>query len=107
MNTFGISEKSFGLIREAFQKYPEVEEVLIFGSRARGTYRPGSDIDLAIKGRTCSEQTALNITGHLNEEVPIPYFVDVVCLEGLKHPDLKAHVERVGKPLFTDRVREH
>ena len=100
MNPFGISEKSFGLIREVFQKYPEVEEVLIFGSRAKGTYRPGSDIDLAIKGENCNERTALDIAGHLNETVPIPYFVDVVYYDGLKHPDLKAHIERIGKPLF-------
>jgi uncharacterized protein len=105
MNPFGISERSFSLLREAFQRYPEVEEVLIFGSRAKGTHRPGSDIDLAIIGEKCTERTALNIAGYLNEEVPIPYFVDVVYYEGLKHPELKAHVERVGKPLFKDEVR--
>ena len=100
MNPYGISEKSFGLIREAFQRYPEVEEVLIFGSRAKGTARPGSDIDLAISGKKCSERTALDIAGYLNEEVPFPYFVDVVYYDGLKHPDLKAHIDRVGMPLF-------
>jgi uncharacterized protein len=99
-NPFGILEKSYGLLREALEKYPEVEEVLVFGSRAKGTYRPGSDIDLAIKGRNCSTRTALDLAGYLNEKVPIPYFVDVVCYHALKHPDLKAHIDRVGKPLF-------
>jgi|AntAceMinimDraft_11_1070367.scaffolds.fasta_scaffold89988_2 predicted nucleotidyltransferase len=107
MNLFGISQRSFGLIREAFQKYPEVEDVLIFGSRAKGTHRPGSDIDLAIIGTKCSEHTALNIAGYLNEEVPIPYFVDVVHYDGLKHQDLKAHIDRVGKSLFGDGEPKH
>lgn len=100
MNLFGISERSFGLIREAFKKYPEVENVLIFGSRARGTHRPGSDIDLAIMGAKCSEYTALNLASYLNEELPIPYFVDVVNYDSLTHQDLKAHIDRAGKPLF-------
>ncbi|HEV7350983.1 nucleotidyltransferase domain-containing protein [Telluribacter sp.] len=99
-NPYGISERSYGLLREAFQKYPEVEEVLIFGSRAKGTYRKGSDIDLAIKGLRCSTQTAADLAGYLNEQVPIPYSVDVVYYDGLKQAELKAHIDRVGKPLF-------
>ena len=48
MNEFGITEKSYGLILEAFLKYTDIEEVLVFGSRAMGNYKTGSDIDFAI-----------------------------------------------------------
>ncbi|WP_373515046.1 nucleotidyltransferase family protein [Persicitalea sp.] len=101
MNEFGISEKSFLLLTGAFARYPEVEEVLVFGSRAKGNYQQGSDIDLAIKGKECSHRTAMDIAGYLNEELPIPYYIDVLYYEGLKNRDLKEHIDRVGKPLIT------
>ncbi len=43
----------------------------------------------------------MDIAGYLNEELPIPYYMDVVYYEGLKNEDLKAHIDRVGKSLFT------
>ena len=98
-NEFGITENSFRLLTEAFTRYPEVEEVLVFGSRAKGNYQRGSDIDLAIKGKDCSHRTAMDIAGYLNEELPIPYYTDVVYYEGLKNESLKEHIDRVGKQL--------
>ncbi len=100
MNPFGIKEKSFSLLVEAFTRYPDVEEVLVFGSRAKGNFRPGSDIDLAIKGEKCNARMALDIAGYLNEEIPIPYFVDVVNYASLENQKLKTHIDRVGKPLL-------
>ncbi|MDX2189673.1 MAG: nucleotidyltransferase domain-containing protein [Bacteroidota bacterium] len=97
MNDFGISTKSYDEILKAFTRFPEVEEVIIFGSRAKGNYKKGSDIDLAIKGKNCNSVTALNIATMLNEEIPIPYHVDVVALDDLNHLELKEHILRVGK----------
>lgn len=101
-NPFGIMEKSFRLLTEAFDRYPEVEAVLVFGSRAKGNYKTGRDIDLAIKGQNCSHITAIDIAGYLNEELPIPYYTDVVYYEGLKNQDLRDHIDRLGRSL-TDK----
>ena len=97
MNTFGISPQSFQLITDAFSQYPQIESVVLFGSRAKGNYKNGSDIDLAIKGIECTNQFTENIKAMLNEELNIPYHVDVVNYETLSHLDLKAHIDRVGK----------
>ncbi|MCG8319853.1 MAG: nucleotidyltransferase domain-containing protein [Cytophagales bacterium] len=104
MNPFGISEKSYNLLVNAFSKYPEVEEVLIFGSRAKGNYKRGSDIDLAIKGKRCNDLTAINIQGYFNEELPIPYYVDVVYYDELEHQELKEHIDRVGINFFESKL---
>lgn len=96
MNRFGISEKSFALLLETFAKYPQVEEVIIFGSRAKGNYKKGSDIDLAIKGEKCSASLALTLQSYINEELPIPYMVDIVDYNSLNHQELKEHIDRVG-----------
>ncbi|MEW5845474.1 MAG: nucleotidyltransferase domain-containing protein [Bacteroidota bacterium] len=52
METFGISEKSYLLIIDVLKSYPEVEAAIIFGSRAKGNYKNGSDIDLALIGES-------------------------------------------------------
>lgn len=100
MNSFGIPEKSFQLLLGTFERYPEVEEVILFGSRAKGTYQRGSDIDLAIKGEACSASTALTLQAFINEELPNPYMVDVINYCLLQHLELKEHIDRVGVTLY-------
>ncbi|OYU65969.1 MAG: DNA polymerase III subunit beta [Cytophagaceae bacterium BCCC1] len=100
MNAFGISNRSFEYIKQTFESYPEIKEVLVFGSRAKGNYRNGSDIDLAIKGTGNCLKLALDISGILNERLPIPYQVDVLSYYDLENSDLISHIDRVGKSLF-------
>ncbi len=100
MNAFGISDKSYQLILTALEKYPQVEEAIVFGSRAKGKYKKGSDIDLAIKGDQCNERVAANVNAYLNEELPVPYHVDIVYYDGLEHAELKEHIDRIGKIFY-------
>jgi predicted nucleotidyltransferase len=95
-NDFGISDLSYTLLLEAFKRYGQVEEVILFGSRAKGNYKKGSDIDLAIKGKNCTASLALDIKGYINEELAIPYMVDVVDYNSLTHTELKEHIDRMG-----------
>jgi len=99
-NPFGISDKSNKILLETFSKYQEIDEVIIFGSRAKGNYKKGSDIDIAIKGQKSSAKLAMDIKGILNEEAPIPYYVDVVDYNSLNQPELKEHIDRVGKVFY-------
>lgn len=100
-NAFGISEKSHDLILSVFKRYPQVESVIIFGSRAKGNFSQGSDIDLAIKGKSCSAELALELSGIFNEEIPVPYSVDIVDYNSLDSIDLKAHIDRVGLEFYS------
>lgn len=95
-NSFGISDPSYRLIMDTLSKKPDIEEVIIFGSRAKGNYKKGSDIDLAIKGGNCTASLALDLKAFMNEALPIPYMVDVVDYNSLSHPELKEHIDRVG-----------
>ena len=98
--TFGISALSFELIIKILSKYPQIEEALIFGSRAKGNHKPGSDIDIAIKGKACTDDLAMTISAELNEKTPTPYFFDVLLYESLKNTELKEHIDRVGKMFY-------
>ena len=100
MNTFGITEKSYRLIQDALQQFSEIEKVYIYGSRARGDYRNGSDIDLALLGEKVNTQTAFKLRVLLNEELPVPYYIDVVCYPDLKQSLLKSEIDRDGKEFY-------
>lgn len=100
MNTFGITERSYHLIQDAFQKYPEILKVYIYGSRARGDHRTGSDIDLALLGDKVNTQIAFQLRVLLNEELPIPYYIDVVSYPDLNQSALKSEIDRDGKEFY-------
>lgn len=100
MNPYGIAEKSYQWIMGAFSRYSQVESAVLFGSRAKGSYKRGSDIDLAIKGEACTASLAWELQAYLNEELPIPYMVDVIDYGSLHHCDLKEHIDRVGVEIY-------
>lgn len=98
-NPFGIGERSFALLEKAIAEFSEIEGAKIFGSRAMGNYKEGSDIDLALMGEEVSDRTVLRLSTYLNEEAPIPYKVDVVAYVLCANEALKRHIDEYGVPL--------
>jgi predicted nucleotidyltransferase len=95
MPAFGLSDKTLASIRRILADYPAVDKAILYGSRAKGNYRPGSDIDLTL----CGERLDLDLLGKIAtrlEESPIPYTVDLSIWSKLDHAGLREHIERVG-----------
>nr|WP_275541132.1 nucleotidyltransferase domain-containing protein [Clostridium tetani] len=80
--------------------FDEIEKAYIFGSRAKGNYKPESDIDIAIYGENINLDILLKLNSILEEKSPMPYFFDIVDYSHLKHKELKEHIDRVGKVIF-------
>lgn len=95
----GLTEIDIKRITAALKQFPEIEDAVIFGSRAKGTYKKASDVDLAIKGRTVTPETIQRLNFLLNEELPLPYFFDVVHYEALENRLFVEHIDRVGKSI--------
>lgn len=96
----GISEHSFETICRVMRGTPQIERAFVFGSRAKGTYKKGSDIDIALSGEGVGEALAMDISGRLNKSEPLPYFVDVVALNALAPGAFRDHIERVGACMY-------
>lgn len=98
-DNFGLSNRDIQSIRDIFKKYPDVLLVHIFGSRSKGNYKPGSDIDLAIMNKGVSFNTLLKLNNEF-EESSLPYKVDLADFNTLTNPDFVDHIVRVGKIFF-------
>jgi predicted nucleotidyltransferase len=97
----GLSESDIAQIKQAIAQYSDINEVYIFGSRAKGTYKKGSDIDLAIKFSGPEHTPIQLIHDTLEEEIPLPYFFDVIDYDTIQNKELIEHIDRVGKPIST------
>lgn len=105
MNTFGVSERSWKLLLESLAGCPEVERAILFGSRAMGNYRKGSDIDIAIKGDRVSPRTIAHLSALLNERLPLPYQIDLVDYSHISSPALKRHIDEHGVEIWSSDAR--
>jgi uncharacterized protein len=97
----GITQKSFELILKTLKSFPQIDEAIIFGSRAIGNFKKGSDIDLVLKGEKVTTRLIFQISAILNERLPIPYFVDILLLSQIINPDLINHINRAGKVIYS------
>jgi len=87
------------MIIRAIAHHPDVEEALVFGSRAMGNYKPGSDVDIALKGKLDAE-TRSDIFVELNEYLPLLYKFDVVEYSSIVGQPLMETIDRHGKLLY-------
>jgi uncharacterized protein len=95
---FGLSERTLGLLRGVIGKHTGIDRVIVYGSRAKGNFRPGSDIDLALDAPSLMFSELLQINGEL-DDLMLPYTIDLSLLKQIDNPSLLSHIERVGKPL--------
>lgn len=99
MPNFGLSEQTLATVRGILAAYPEVEKAILYGSRAKGNYRKGSDIDLTLIGAELDHRLLAMIAGQL-EESPLPYLVDLSLKNHIDNPNLLTHIERVGVTFY-------
>jgi uncharacterized protein len=98
-NTLGLSQTTLDKLNSIFRRHDTISLVLIYGSRAKGNYRPGSDIDLTIKGGDLEFAELMQIQDQI-DDLYLPYTVDLSQYSQLTTPDLIAHIDRVGVVIY-------
>ena len=91
----GLSERVTDLLRAELSRLPEVRAAYLYGSRARGDYKPQSDIDIAIDAPSMTQQNFAQLWSAI-DALPIAYPLDCIWLQALPESSLKAQVERDG-----------
>jgi len=92
---FGLGAKTTQNILHVLGRHPEIEKAILFGSRAKGTSRPGSDVDLALIGNDITQRIVSRLYQEL-DELPIPNEFDLVIMAQIQDPEVIAHIKRVG-----------
>ncbi len=91
----GLSKVTIEKICAVFANFAEIEQAVLYGSRAQGNFKPGSDIDLTLKGAGLTEYLRGEIADKL-DDLLLPYSIDLSLLDKLDHAALRKHIERVG-----------
>jgi predicted nucleotidyltransferase len=100
----GLDQQTVAKIRDIFARHENIDEVILYGSRAKGNYKPGSDIDLTLKGNGLNLEQ-LNIINNELDDLLLPYAFDISIFHQISNPDLIDHINRVGKIFY--KRREH
>jgi uncharacterized protein len=95
----GLSGETVERITGLMADFPAVERAVLFGSRAKGTHKRGSDIDLAISGTALDWRTVGRLYDAL-DDLMLPYRFSLILFDAGTDPDVTAHIERVGIVLF-------
>ena len=98
---YGLDDDTISKINGVFSKYSQIEKVILYGSRAKGNYHNGSDIDITLKGEKLTlSNSVYPITEEL-DELYLPYMFDISIFSYIKDQDMIDHINRVGLVFYT------
>lgn len=95
---FGLSPDILEQIKFVFSKFPQIEKAILYGSRAKGNYKDGSDIDITLLGKELSLKTVYALENEL-DELYLPYSFDISIFAHIDNEDLIEHIRKYGKIL--------
>jgi len=95
MKNFGLPSASVKKIQGVLSRHPEVEKAVLYGSRAKGNHKKGSDIDLTVCGEALTVPVLMTIMNEL-DDLLLPWMIDLSIFDHITHVKLREHIERVG-----------
>lgn len=100
LNEYGLRQKDMDYMLQLFETIPAIEQVILYGSRATGSFEAGSDIDLAVFGPKVTYGNIAHVHDMLEEESPTLLWFDVVHYDRLRNDNLKAEIDEKGKVIY-------
>lgn len=95
----GISPEHTTSLRNIFRLFPEIDSVVLYGSRAKQNHRHNSDIDLCLKNTCISLSRLLELEGQI-DDLLLPWMFDIAVYNSIKNPALREHIDRIGKVIY-------
>lgn len=102
---YGLTDQTVEMICGVFRSFPEVDVAILYGSRARGNFREGSEIDLALKGEAIDLASLSRIDTAL-DDLMLPYTFDILLCQSLTNQALTEQINHTGI-VFYRRVTSH
>ncbi|MDP3559351.1 MAG: nucleotidyltransferase domain-containing protein [Legionellaceae bacterium] len=92
---FGLPPTAIQALQNIFKLHSKIEQVILYGSRAMGSYRTGSDIDLCLIAPTLTFTEQLSLENKI-DDLLLPWKIDVSIRHKIDNPALLDHINRVG-----------
>lgn len=96
---YGMTDEELDLLCSLFARQKEIEQVILYGSRAKGTHKPFSDVDITLLGVGLSRSHLNRLLADIDES-SLPYFFDVSIFSKINNSDLIAQIEKMGVVLY-------
>jgi len=103
---YGVKEETWESIFNILRQYDQISMAILYGSRAKGTFKSGSDIDLCFKGSSLKTEILLKIMDKI-DDLYLPYEFDLSIYDNIENVDLKNHIDRVGIIVYNSKKNEH
>jgi predicted nucleotidyltransferase len=95
----GLTDIELSKLHDVFSQYEDIEKVVLYGSRAKGNYKPFSDVDITLAGNTLTHNRCNRLSTDI-DDLLLPYQFDISIFHTLKNPDLIDHIKRVGITIY-------
>lgn len=102
MIKFGLKASSIEQIKQVFSRYPSINKAILYGSRAKGNYKQGSDIDLTLIGENIDHHQLWQIETEI-DDLFLPYMVDLSIFNDIDNPHLIDHINRMGVTFYEQK----
>ena len=99
---YGLKNQTIEAIWEVFRMHPQIGVAVLYGSRAKGNYRPNSDIDITLKGENLDLTELFKIENEL-DDLLLPYKIDLSVYQKIENKDLLDHIDRVGVVFYNKK----
>jgi uncharacterized protein len=96
---YGLTDETVAKLQGVLARYPQVEKATLYGSRAKGNFKTGSDIDLTLHGQSLDHDLHCQIAAEL-DDLNLPYTIDLSIFHQLTHRELIEHIQRVGQSFY-------
>lgn len=100
---YGLPQSTTQKICSVLSRYPRVEKAILYGSRAKGNYKNGSDIDLTLHGTELTLNVIYKILDDI-DELLLPYTIDLSIFNDISDTDVSEHIQRVGVTFYDKNV---
>lgn len=101
----GLDDRVIERIQDVFRRHNTIERVMLYGSRAKGSWKPGSDIDITLMGSSLNADV-LNAVYNELDDLNLPWTFNISLFSSIENENLVAHIERVGLPLYEAVLHE-
>jgi type I restriction enzyme S subunit len=102
---YGLKQETIDKIQIILASHDEVEKAILYGSRAKGNYKPSSDVDLTLVGKSLNFDIVSKISAEI-DDLLLPYIFDISVFHQISNPDLIEHINRVGKEFYFNKSKE-